>query len=260
MNRSTRIGNIVAFAFVIFFNFLANALPLGGQTTGEISDKYVSMFTPAGFTFAIWGVIYVALFGFIVRQAIVTGTAEAVLKEISGLFWLSCFANAAWIVAWHYDQLVLSMVFMLILLWALIKIVGHQRTTKVPLSFWDYGLLVVPFGLYFGWISVATIANVSILQSAYGLNDTLLSQETWTVLKLVAAGGAAFFFGLKMKDPVYLVVIAWAAYGISAANQAGSIVQVSAQFLSVLSFVFAFIAARKAWSHNRSISRASTTG
>jgi len=213
---------------------LANAVPLGGQTTGAISDQYVSMFTPAGFTFAIWGVIYLALLGFIIRQFWNRPGEAAPIFKIRIPFLVNCVANAAWILAWHYDQLILSMLIMVVILWTLIQINLILRAESTLMSTWGYLLIVLPFSIYFGWITVATIANVSVLQSAFGLNEAFLSQQAWTLLKLVAAGGAGYFWGWRYKQPAYLFVIAWAAFGISVANSSQSVVQIAAQILVVV--------------------------
>ena len=244
MERSwtERIGIALAFSVVILFNYLANAIPLGGQTTGEISDKYISMFTPAGFTFAIWGVIYLALLGFVIRQFVSNPQEAPILSKIRNLFVLNCLANSLWIVAWHYDQLIASMVLMVVILWTLFATGQVFKVESVLNSGWAFAFISLPFSIYFGWISVATIANVSVLQSAFGLNDFLLSQEIWTVLKLIIAGGAGYAWGWRYKQPAYLLVIAWAAYGISVANVDHKEIQLAAQVLSVASVIGALFA------------------
>jgi translocator protein len=237
MTRSKldRYGNVGAFALVILLNYLATAVPLGGRTTGEISDGYFSMFTPTGFTFAIWGVIYLALFGFVIRQLMQREEGSQSLSQISGLFKLNCLANVGWILAWHYDQLEVSMVLMVVILWTLIKINAILNSDGSIVGAWNFVLLILPFNIYFGWISVASIANISILQSAYGLNDFLLSQQTWTVLKLGLALAAAFFFGRQKRNAAYLFVIAWAAFGISVANVNEPVVKIAALMLVLIS-------------------------
>ncbi len=244
MERSwtERIGIALAFSVVILFNYLANAIPLGGQTTGEISDKYISMFTPAGFTFAIWGVIYLALLGFVIRQFVSNPQEAPILSKIRNLFVLNCLANSLWIVAWHYDQLIASMVLMVVILWTLFATGQVFKVESVLNSGWAFAFISLPFSIYFGWISVATIANVSVLQSAFELNDFLLSQEVWTFIKLLAAGAASYAWGWRFKQPAYLLVIAWAAYGISVANVDHKEIQLAAQVLSVASVIGALFA------------------
>lgn len=241
MIRSTgeKITNSMAFAIVLLFNYLANAVPLGGQTTGEISDGYFSMFTPAGFTFAIWGVIYFALFCFIVRQFKSSESVEPALARIKNLFIANCFANAGWIVTWHYNQLVVSLLLMLIILITLFKIneVISSDTSLTALS--DQLLIAVPFQIYFGWISVASIANIGVLQSAYELNDALISQQSWTLVKLFVAAAIGFFWGWKPGRAAFLFVISWAGFGIAMANSTVPMVKSASSALAIIALIAA---------------------
>ncbi len=183
MNRTAfhKIGNIAAFAGTLFVNYLANAVPLGGQTTGQISDGYNSLFTPAGFTFAIWGVIYFFLAGFVVRQSLSIETEKSSISQIDWFFKVNCLANAAWIFTWHYDYLVLSLLSMFVILWTLIRI--HSILYQDPRiqRGWSRVFIVLPFSIYFGWISVATLANISVLQSVAGFNDLFVNEVYWTI-------------------------------------------------------------------------------
>ncbi|NQV71934.1 tryptophan-rich sensory protein [bacterium] len=233
-----RFGNVAAFGLVLFVNFLANALPLGGQNTGAISDGFPSLFTPAGFTFAIWGLIYLALLGFVIRQLLKSESHDDSLREMSVPFQISCLANVGWLFSWHFDQLALSMVFMLVLLGSLIRVYLVLNRGGFEGSFVRWLLVAAPFSLYLGWITVATLANVSIIQSANGWNDALLAETTWTLLKLGAALILALWVGIQRKDGVYVLVIAWAAYGISAGQASSAVVSSSALTLSYVTLLF----------------------
>lgn len=200
-------GNIVAFAGVVLVNWLANALPIAGTTTGAVSDKYSSLFTPAGFTFAIWGVIYGLLAIFIVYQALPALRRSAALAAISPWFKVSCVANALWLISWHLEWLTLSLLLMTVLLICLVNI--YRRLEG------DSLFAQLPFSVYSAWIAVATIANVSAVQSAFTLNEFVLSAETWTLLKLAGAIAIAAVVGLRRSDAAFPFVIAWAAYGIA---------------------------------------------
>ena len=209
MNRSALDwgGNIAAFALVILLNALSNALPINNQTMPEISAKYPSLFTPAGFTFSIWGVIYIALLVFVTWQALPAQRVNETLAKISVPFKINCIANASWIVVWHYDLLALSFVVMLVILATLIQI---YRTVSGSSVF-----MTLPFSLYTGWISLATIANLSALQIGWGLDDAFLSSIEWTHIKLalVAALGATML--IRYRDIAFALVVCWAAWGIS---------------------------------------------
>ncbi len=201
-------GNIAAFALVILLNVLSNALPINGQTMPEISAKYPSLFTPAGFTFSIWGLIYLALLIFVVWQALPAQRRNPTLAAIAVPFKVSCAANAAWIVVWHYDLLAVSLLVMLVILSTLIWI---YRTLESDEPF----ILSFPFSLYVGWISLATIANLSALQTGWGLDDSLLTAVTWTHLKLAFAAALGATMLLRYRDVVFAAVVCWAAFGIS---------------------------------------------
>ena len=209
MTRDARdwAGNIAAFLVAIAVNGMANGVPLGGQTTGEISAKYPTLFTPDGFTFSIWGLIYLSLAVFVVYQALPAQRDNADIAQIGIWFKLNCLANALWIFAWHYDFLLISMLLMLGLLATLIKIFRSVDSNSNL-------LIKFPFSLYTGWITVATIANLSVLQTAWGLNDMGLSAVQWTWLKLAIAGAIGAIVLSRTRNVVYLAVIAWAAFGI----------------------------------------------
>lgn len=199
-----------ALVLVLVVNWLANALPLGGLQTGEVSALYESFFTPAGFTFAIWGVIYTGLLLYAVYQALPNRTDEERLVSIGQLFVLNCLFNSAWLFAWHYQYLGISMLLMLAILATLVL-------TYRKLGEWgDTSLLVrIPFTLYLAWICVATLANVSALQTSLDLNDTGLSHVQWTLVKIAVAGAVGASVCLLKRDMLFVLVIAWAAFGIA---------------------------------------------
>lgn len=208
-----RIYPVLALILVLLVNFLANYLPIAGRSTGAISDEYPSLFTPAGFTFSIWGVIYLFLIGYCIYQALPKNRSKPVFDRINPLFIINCFANAAWIFSWHYDLLSLSFMIMGVILSTLILIYQRIATSSID-SFLDLALIKTPFSLYVGWITVATIANISIIQSAYNWNDALLAQQDWTIIKLALAGAVGAAMILQQRDKVFGLVVVWASYGI----------------------------------------------
>ena len=156
-----QILNIVAILAVIIVNFLANALPINGQTTGEVSDRFEIYFVPAGYVFSIWGLIYVALVAFAVYQALPAQRDNPRLERVGYLFVLSCLANIVWIFLWHYEQFGLSVVAMLILLLSLIFVYLRLEIGTSTVSAGEKWLIRVPFSIYLGWITVATVANIT---------------------------------------------------------------------------------------------------
>ncbi len=235
-------GNIAAFVFVIAINGLANALPIGGQTTGELSAKYASLFTPAGFTFAIWGLIYLSLAAFVVFQSLPAQRDSAALARIGLPFKLNCIANALWIFAWHYDQLLLSLLLMVAILATLVVIYRTLGEELEAASATQRLLLSFPFSLYTGWITVALIANLSAAQSGWGWNDAGLTAIQWTWVKLAVAGVIGATVVAQRRDPVYVLVIAWAAFGIFNKQAATPEVAGAAATLSMLALLLALVA------------------
>ena len=229
-----RAAVVVALMLVLAVNWLANALPLGGLQTGQVSALYESYFTPAGFTFAIWGVIYFGLLLYAIYQAFPARRDDALLSAIGRLFVINCLLNSAWLFAWHYQFIGLSMLLMLCLLVTL-ALVYRQLGARGDTS----PLVRIPFSLYLAWISVATLANVSALQTALDGNDVLLSHVNWTLLKIALAGSVgATVCGLR-RDAVFVLVVAWAAYGIAVKQVAVPEVHGAALTVSALGVMLA---------------------
>ncbi len=232
-------GTIAAFLLVIVVNYLSNALPLNGLTQKDISDKYTSLFTPASFTFSIWGVIYLALTGFVIYQALPAQRKDEMVSWISKLFILSCFANVLWILAWHYEFLVLSLLLMFAILAILVTIYRTLRHHFDGATWKQWVFLHLPFSLYTAWITVATVANISIVQNGMGWDDLLLSASNWTLLKLAMVAAICAIVVLRRGDSIYAVVIAWAAYGIMSKQVDTPMVAGAALMLSVCAILLA---------------------
>ena len=230
--------NIFGFALVITLNILANALPINGMTTGELSRLYPNRFVPAGFTFSIWGVIYLTLLGFVVYQFF--QSANTVVKRIGLWFFISCLANASWILTWHYQRPLFALGLMLLLLISLTKI----YLSVEPFDWADQWAAKIPFQLYLGWISVATIANTTAVLVDYGWTGGPLAEVTWAAIMVVVATLAGLFFATRYKDIAYNGVLLWAFYGIYARQASEGPLQTtlyvagSALFLAI---VFALI-------------------
>jgi len=217
MNRDTvrQIINVIVFIATVVVNGLANALPLNGQTTGGISDSFKVFFVPAGYVFSIWGLIYLALGAFTVYQALPAQRANSRLRSIGYLFALASIANTVWLFFWHYNQYPLTLVAMLTLLATLIVIyIRLQIGVKAP-STVERWTINFPFSLYLGWITVATIANVTSLLDHLKWNGWGIAPEIWTVIMLAAAVIIAGLMLLSRRDSTYLLVLVWAFVGIA---------------------------------------------
>ncbi len=214
---------VATYLIMITLNALANGLPLNGRTTGAVSDAYPNLFAPTGLTFAIWGVIYLLLAAHVLYQlglfqpagAVFEGDATArvtLLERVGVLFSLSSLANAAWIVTWHYDLIGLSTVLLITMLVLLILITRTIIAAKP--SGRDALFLRLPFSVYFGWITVATIANITVWLVSIGWDRFGISEPVWAVV-IIAVGaviGSAVI--LRDRDVAYGLVLVWAYFGI----------------------------------------------
>jgi len=208
--------NIILFLAMIVVNALANILPLNGQETGAISDSYPNLFVPAGITFAVWGVIYVLLALFILYQTGIftrkSNTHPAVVENVGWWFALSSLANVAWIFFWHYNLIHLSLIAMLVILLSLIVI--HLKYAAVSEDKQETWFFKVPFSVYFGWITVATIANVTAVLVNDGWDGFGLPGSLWTVIMIAVAAIITLMVTVIRRDLAYPLVIIWAFTGI----------------------------------------------
>ena len=215
---SLLILNLLGFLGTVVVNALAVILPINNITTGELSDLYPNLFVPAGLTFAIWGLIYVLLGIFVIYPLIppVRRDAQKVdfVQRIGPLFFISCLANIGWIFAWHYKVVPLSLVLMLILLGCLLMIylrlnVGKSEAPKAEKYF-----VHLPFSIYIGWITIATIANVTALLVNINWNACGLGEQFWAVAVIIVGIAIALSVLFTRKDIFYCLVVDWALAGI----------------------------------------------
>ena len=202
--------NLLLFAGMLVMNYLANALPLNNKTTGELSDSFPNLFVPAGLTFSIWGIIYLLLIAYCVIQF--TGTNKEIISDISWPFGISCILNALWIIFWHYGKLPLSLIVMLGLLVTLIWI--NTLIRELP-----FGIIKATFGIYLGWICIATIANVTALLVNYNWTGFNIPQETWTILMIIIGTVIIGLTVYNLKNPFIGLAVVWAFIGIAIKRQ-----------------------------------------
>lgn len=217
MNKDVRrqLINVLATLVTIAVNALANALPLNGKNTGQISDQFQVYFVPAGYVFAIWGLIYLALLAFMVYQALPAQRENPRLRRIGYLYAGTCLANSVWIFLWHWELFALTVPVMLALLVLLIMIyvrLGIGRTAVSSAAKW---CVHIPFSLYLGWITVATVANVSQFLVSVDWGGWGIAPVTWAIIMLLAAALIATLVSLTRGDIAYIAVIVWAFIGIA---------------------------------------------
>lgn len=205
-----RILTLVAYVVMVGVNFLAMYLPLGGKTTGEISDNYPNLFAPAGYAFSIWGLIYLLLAIYVIYQF--KRGDDILVGKVNRIFILNALLNAAWIFAWHNDIIWLSVILIIGLLISLIRIANILR--KSTLTERDLRLVGLPFSVYFGWITVATIANITVFLVSLGWGGFGLADSFWTVVVLLIGALIGSWRMLKDKFISYGLVLIWAYVAI----------------------------------------------
>lgn len=234
---------LVALATIatIAVNGLANALPINNLTTGEISDRFMVYFVPAGYVFSIWGLIYLGLLGYTVFQALPSQRNDATLAAIAPVYVLSALANMGWIALWHYEQFVLTLPVMLVLLGSLIAI--YRRIYLAAPVARSVRLWVgIPFSIYLGWITVATVANGTALLDFLQWNGWGLSAEVWFGVMLAAATVIGAGFAWLRRDVAYVAVLLWAFAGIAVKHSANAFVAGSSIGAAVLLAVLLVVA------------------
>lgn len=249
--KTLQVANVVGLLGTLTSNALANALPVGGVTTGEVADSYPNLFVPAGLTFAIWGLIYVLLVVFTAYQARgVFGrldTDAQVVRSVGPWFLVASAANAGWIFAFHFKSIVLSQILIVVLTAALLTAylrlgIGAREASAVVR--WA---VFVPFSVYLGWLTVATVANTTALLVDVGWQGFGLSQSIWTIIVIGVGAGVGLWAVFSRADIPFALVIVWAYAGIVikradagdapsvvlAASVAGAIVLLDAVFIAV---------------------------
>ncbi len=233
---------IVALAVTIFVNYLSNALPLNGRTAGEISDMFPVRFTPAGYVFSIWGVIYLGLIAYAIYQALPSQRANPRLRAITWPFILSCIANSTWIFAWHYGFYVVALLVITTLLVSLFIIYNRLYPSFPSVSRAERWTVHIPFRIYFGWLTVATIANSTITLYTLGWQGAPLSAATWAAILVLVATAIGLLIALYLGDAAYTLVLVWAFVGIYVKQADAPITAYTALAMAVVLAVAAIVA------------------
>jgi hypothetical protein len=244
---------LATYLAMIIVNALANILPINGVKTGQVSNAYPNLFAPAAITFIIWGLIYLLLAGHVLYQLgsfrdIGTPYKHELLSKIGLIFSISSLANVAWIFSWHNFMIPFSMLWMIIILLCLITLM--QTINKEQLSRREKLLVKLPFSIYFGWITVATIANATVLLVSLKWSGWGIAEPVWAVIIIIVGVLIGAVTTIKNRDIAYGLVIVWAYAGIyikhtSAAGYAGqypaiinTVITCVVLMLAVLTYVF----------------------
>jgi len=234
-NTYRQIIVVLVTLITIVINILADALPINGLNTGKISDTFQVYFVPAGYVFAIWGIIYIGLIAYAVYQALPAQRENPRLQATGWWVVLGGLANCAWIFLWHYEQFVGTLAAMLILLVTLIVVylgLGIGRTKVTSGETWT---VRIPFSIYLGWITVATVANVSDVLDFLKWNQFGINAMAWMVIILGAVLIIAVLMNFLKRDVAYALVIlkfpqagivtiaTWITFGLVAASLVAAI-------------------------------------
>ena len=208
-------ANALSVVLALTVNILASALPLNGQNTGEISDRFDVYFVPAGYVFSIWSIIYIGWIAFVIFQFLPAQKEYSRLRNLGYWFALSGVFNAAWLFCWHYNLFGLSVLVMLALLVTLIVSYLKLDVGGRQVSTGEKWAVDIPFSVYLGWISVATIANVTDWLYLIEWTGFGISPQVWAVIMLAVASLLGALMAFRRRDAGYLFVFVWAFAGIA---------------------------------------------
>jgi len=234
-----QVSNLISVIIALTVNILATMLPLNGQNTAEISDRFKIYFVPAGYVFSIWGIIYLGWIAFVIYQLRPAQKDSPRLRRLGYLFALSGLFNAGWLFCWHYNQFGLSVVVMLILLGLLIASYLRLDVNRVSVSRAERWSVDVPFSIYLGWITVATVANITDLLYLLQWNGFGIAPTTWAVIMIVVASIVGLLMAITRRDAAYLFVLVWSFIGIAVKQADVSNVATSAWICAGLMLVLA---------------------
>ncbi|MGE2735863.1 TspO/MBR family protein [Mycolicibacterium vaccae] len=216
-NWPVPIAVAVATVATLVVNFLANALPINSQSTGDVTRRVEVYFVPAGYVFSIWSLIYAGLIAFSVYAFLSIGKGRpdsGAARAIAPWYLLTAVANCVWLFAWHHNAFGVSMAVMAVLLGSLVVIYRIQDARPAR-STLEFATVHIPFRVYLGWISVATIANATIALDDAGWSGFGISEPTWGVIMVLVASALGLVVSLRHNDIAYAAVLIWALVGIA---------------------------------------------
>lgn len=221
MKKTLQIANVVALIVTCILNYAAGAGLINGQTIGDISARYDNLFTPAGYAFSIWGLIYLMLAAFAIYQA--RGLFKKVdnddfILQIGWWFVISCIANSLWLLAWIYDYIGLSVILISVLLYSLIRIVINTNMERWDAPFPKIVLLWWPFCFYSGWITLAIIANISAYLTKVGWNGFGISDVSWAIIMIIIVGLINLFMIVARNMREFALIGIWGLIAVAVAN------------------------------------------
>ncbi len=234
-----QIANLVTVLIALTINILASTLPLNGQNTGEISDRFKVYFVPAGYVFSIWGIIYIGWIAFTIYQFRASQKESPRLRKLGYLFAISNLFNAAWLFTWHYNYFGVGVLVMLSLLGLLIASYLQLNVNHTSVSRAERWSVDIPFSVYLGWITVATVANVSDWLYLVNWNGFGIPATTWATIMIAVASLLGLAMAFTRRDAAYLFVLVWSFIGIAVKQTPAPSVVTSAWIAATLMLVLA---------------------
>lgn len=236
------IAQLVAFISTLFVNYLANAKPINGYTSAEVSDKFLNLLVPAGFTFAIWGLIYTLVGCYLIYYAImivrnISGTVYQ-FQNMALIFIASCILNSCWMISFHHLQIGLSL-FLMIGLLSCLTYLFLRTQNQIQLSLWPK----FAFESYFAWLNVATVANACAFFVWLKWDGFGVEEVNWAYIILLVLISLGLYVCIRFKTIIYPLVISWALFGIYSKLQEVKFEGGLLKFTMIFSILFVIVSA-----------------
>ena len=228
---------------MIVMNYLSNVRAFGGKTNAEISDKYHTLITPAGYAFSIWGVIFLGLLAFGVYQGLGSQRTNPRFRAVGWWVVLNALCNAIWSPLFNNERIGIALLVILVMLFSLAIIEQHllarpnvpfiatnpdatlPESSASPTETW---LARIPFSIYFGWLTVATILNVAVYLKSTNFDLLGLNEQTWAIAMLIVGLLVGAIVFNRFRSIAYILVFAWAYRAIAVEQADYSSIQIVA--------------------------------
>ena len=210
--------NLLSTILVIYWNYYTAVKGFNGVDVGEMSNRYDTLFTPAGYAFSIWGFIFLAMTGlsiFHIRRAFFSNKKSEFIEQTGPWFFLANLFNGLWVYFWLTGTTWLTPIIMTLLLFSLIKIILRTNMER-----WDAPIEVIvfqwwPICIYSGWITVALIANISAFLVKIEWSGWGISPQNWTVIMIIIAGVINLWMISLRNMREFAAVAIWAFVAIA---------------------------------------------
>lgn len=218
--KTLAVLNFLAFTFHLTLSYLVQLKYFSTLDVGQVSARHDTVFAPAGITFVIWGVIYLSLLTFCFFHLYIAFSKSDLLQtnlDTQNMGWLFIINNLAtgfWLLAWVNEELLVSVILIVIQLVTLvfISVKAHISSPDRPISIKIFTQF--PLSIYFAWICIATIANVSAYLKSINWSGLGISESYWTIIMIGAATLISLFVILVRRNIPFGFVLLWALYGI----------------------------------------------